>query len=137
MWLAHNFQTYFVALDETKIHLEKLGIASDKITVSGIPIDPIFSEAKDKFEMRGKYGLDKDKLTILVSAGGFGVGNVEHLLKALSDLKTPAQILAICGRNEELKTKLETLAHERLNNERVTFRPIGFTTAMDEYMSAV
>jgi processive 1,2-diacylglycerol beta-glucosyltransferase len=136
MWLAHHFEQYFVALEETKIHLEKLGIPPTKITVSGIPIDPIFAETKDKFEMRDKYGLAKDKLTILVSAGGFGVGNVEHLLRALSELNTPAQILAICGRNEELKTKLEKLAISELNNERVVFKPIGFTREMDEYMSA-
>src|SRR4028119_1141960 len=80
MWLAHHFEQYFVALDETKIHLEKLGIPPTKITVTGIPIDPVFAEHKDKTEMREKYGLAKDKLTILVSAGGFGVGNVEHLL---------------------------------------------------------
>lgn len=136
MWLCHHFEQYFVALDETRVHLEKLGIPPEKITVSGIPIDPIFAEHKDKREMREKYGLAKDKLTILVSAGGFGVGKIEHLLDALSDLKTPAQILAICGRNEDLKTRLELLAGEKLNNETVTFKPIGFTTAMDEYMSA-
>jgi len=136
MWLAHHFERYFVAMDETRVHLEKLGIPADKITVSGIPIDPIFAEQKDKTEMREKYNLETDKLTILVSAGGFGVGNIEHLLIALGELKTPAQILAICGRNEELKTKLETLAAEKLNNETVTFKPIGYTTAMDEYMSA-
>lgn len=136
MWLCHHYEQYFVALDETRVHLEKIGIAPDKITVSGIPIDPIFAEKKDKSEMREKFGLDKDKLTIMVSAGGFGVGNIEHLLKALSDLQTPSQILAICGRNEELKTKLETLSKETLNNERVTFKPIGFTREMDEYMSA-
>jgi processive 1,2-diacylglycerol beta-glucosyltransferase len=136
MWLTRNVQKYFVALDETKIHLEKLGIAADKITVSGIPIDPVFAEAKDKQLMREKYKLIKDKLTVLVSAGGFGVGNIEHLLIALSELKTSAQILAICGRNEELKTKLEKLAVERLNNRTVAFRPIGYTTQMDELMSA-
>ena len=136
MWLCHHFEQYFVALDETREHLEKLGIPPDKITVSGIPIDPIFGETKDVFEMREKFGLAKDVLTILVSAGGFGVGNVEYLLHALSEMKTPAQILAICGRNEELKTKLEKLAAKELNNERVTFKPIGFTREMDEYMSA-
>ncbi len=136
MWLCHHYEQYFVALDETKIHLEKLGIPPEKITVSGIPIDPIFAEHKDKTAMRDKYNLEKDKLTILVSAGGFGVGNIEHLLLALSDLKTPAQVLAICGRNEDLKTKLEKLAVEKLNNKRVKFKPIGFTTAMDELMSA-
>src|SRR5215213_6799496 len=136
MWLCHNYEQYFVALEETKVHLAKIGIPADKITVTGIPIDPVFAESKDKLAMREKFGLDKDKLTILVSAGGFGVGNVEHLLEALSDLQTPSQIVAICGRNEELKTKLEKLAREKLNNERVTFKPIGFTREMDEYMSA-
>lgn len=136
MWLCHHYEQYFVALEETKIHLEKLGIPAEKLTVSGIPIDPIFAEKKDKTAMREKYGLEKDKLTILVSAGGFGVGNIDHLLQSLSDLQTPSQILAICGRNEELKTRLEKLAKEQLNNERVTFKPIGYTTAMDEYMSA-
>jgi processive 1,2-diacylglycerol beta-glucosyltransferase len=136
MWLCHNYEQYFVALDETKIHLAKIGIPAEKITVTGIPIDPIFAETKDKSAMREKFGLDKDRLTILVSAGGFGVGNVEHLLQALSDLQTSAQIVAVCGRNEELKTRLERLAREKLNNERVRFHPIGFTREMDEYMSA-
>ena len=136
MWLCHHYEQYFVALDETKVHLAKIGIPAEKITVSGIPIDPIFGEQKDKSAMREKYGLEQDKLTIMVSAGGFGVGNIEHLLQALSELETPAQILAICGRNEELKIKLEKLAVEKLNNSRVTFKPIGFTREMDEYMSA-
>lgn len=136
MWLCHHYERYFVALDETREHLEKLGIPSDKITVSGIPIDPIFAVQKDKIEMRRKNNLETDKLTILVSAGGFGVGSVEHLLRALADLDTPAQILAICGRNQELKEKLENLALKELNNKTVTFKPIGYTKAMDEYMSA-
>lgn len=136
MWLCHNYEKYFVALDETKIHLSKIGIPADKITVTGIPIDSVFAEMKNKTAMREKLGLEKDKLTILVSAGGFGVGNIEHLLQALSDLQTPSQIVAVCGRNEELKTKLEKLAKQKLNNERVTFKPIGFTREMDEYMSA-
>ncbi|MBA3694345.1 MAG: glycosyltransferase [Acidobacteria bacterium] len=136
LWLCHHYEQYFVAMTEARIHLEKLGIPPEKITVSGIPIDPVFAEVKDKFEMREKYRLEKDKLTILVSAGGFGVGNIEHLLYALSDLKTPAQVLAICGRNEELKAKLEKLSAEKLNNEKITFKPIGYTTTMDEYMSA-
>ena len=136
MWLCHNFEHYFVALEETKVHLDKLGIPANKITVSGIPIDPVFAETKDKTEMREKHDLEKDKLTILVSAGGFGVGNVEHLLFALNELETPAQIIAVCGRNKELKTDLDKLAAEKLNNELVKFHPIGYTKQMDEFMSA-
>ena len=136
LWLCHHYEQYFVALEETKIYLEKLGIESEKLSVTGIPIDAVFAQTKDKPAMREKYGLAKDKLTILVSAGGFGVGNIEFLLRALADLQTPSQIIAICGRNEDLKNKLEILAEEKLNNERVNFKPIGFTKEMDEYMSA-
>lgn len=86
--------------------------------------------------MRAKHGLEKDKLTIIVSAGGFGVGNIELLLKALSELQTPAQIVAICGRNKKLKAKIDKLSVEQLNNDRVKFLPIGYTKQMDELMSA-
>ena len=136
LWLCHHYESYFVALEETRIHLEKLGIQPEKINVSGIPIDPIFAEHKDKTAMREKYGLEKEKWTILVSAGGFGVGNIEHLLQALSEMKTPAQVLALCGRNEDLRRNLEKLVARKLNNQIVSFKTIGYTNAMDELMSA-
>ena len=75
-----SLRTIFCRVEETRVHLEKIGIPAEKLTVSGIPIDPLFAETKDKTAMREKYGLEKDKLTIMVSAGGFGVGNIEHLL---------------------------------------------------------
>ncbi len=136
MWLAHNYEHYFVALEETKYHLSKVGIPATKITVSGIPIDPIFAEHKDKQEMRGKHGLAKDKLTILVSAGGFGVGNIELLLEALCELETPSQIIAICGKNKKLKNQIDKFAERKTSNKTVQFHPIGYTKQMDELMSA-
>ncbi|NNE99584.1 MAG: glycosyltransferase [Pyrinomonadaceae bacterium] len=136
MWLMHNYEHYFVALDETRVHLEKVGIRPETISVTGIPIDPAFAEKRDKLEMRIKHGLEKDRLTIIVSAGGFGVGNIELLLEALSELETPSQIVAICGRNKKLKAKIDKLSLEKLNNERVKFLPIGYTNQMDELMSA-
>jgi processive 1,2-diacylglycerol beta-glucosyltransferase len=51
MWLCRHVDLYFVALDETREHLERLGIPGERITVSGIPIDPIFAEAKDQVAM--------------------------------------------------------------------------------------
>ena len=48
LWLCHHYEQYFVALEETRVHLEKIGIDKNKLTVTGIPIDPIFSEKKDK-----------------------------------------------------------------------------------------
>jgi processive 1,2-diacylglycerol beta-glucosyltransferase len=133
LWLCRNYERYFVALDETKFYLETLGFPAEKISVTGIPIDPIFAETKDKPEMREKYNLDADKPTIILSAGGFGVGRIEILLKSLQAIRQPVQILAMCGRNEELKNKL---AQAPVANENCRIVPVGFTTEMDEYMSA-
>src|SRR6185312_5351728 len=82
-WLCKNYEHYFVALDETRAHLVELGYPTDKITVSGIPIDPAFSTPKDQATVRKKYGLRDDGVGILISAGGFGVGKIESLITPL------------------------------------------------------
>jgi processive 1,2-diacylglycerol beta-glucosyltransferase len=136
MWLCHHYEQYFVAMEETKVHMEKLGIPGDKISITGIPIDPIFAVHKDKQEMRAKYGLKPDRTTILISAGGFGVGPVENLMRSLLELRHPAQVIAICGRSEELKQRLDDLNAKISPDHHVALKVVGFTKDMDEYMSA-
>jgi processive 1,2-diacylglycerol beta-glucosyltransferase len=135
-WLCRYCDRYFVALDETGVHLGKLGIPADRITVSGIPVDPVFARRKDKAAMRLKLGLREDRTTILVSAGGFGVGPVENLITALLDLQHEAQIVAICGKSGELKGRLDNVAARNPYKHRVSISVVGYTTAMDEYMAA-
>jgi processive 1,2-diacylglycerol beta-glucosyltransferase len=65
--------------------------------VSGIPIDPAFAVAKDKVEMRRKLGLATDRTTVLLSAGGFGVGPIEHALTNLSTSPTPRRSSSCAG----------------------------------------
>lgn len=136
MWLVHHYERYFVALDEARAYLEALGIPPNKITVSGIPIDPVFAKKKDKKEMRAKHGLGPDRTTILLSAGGFGVGSVDALVSSLLPLHHPAQVVAICGRNEELKNRLTKLAARSKPDAKVLLKPFGYTTEMDELMTA-
>ena len=131
MWLCRHYDDYFVALDETRAHMEKLGIPGDRVSVSGIPINPVFAEKKDKAEMRVKYGLDPALPTILLSAGGFGVGPVEEILSSLDHMEHRAQVVALCGRNAKLKTRLE-----EFQTNKIIIKPVAHTNAMDEYMSA-
>ena len=136
MWLVHHYERYFVAIDEARVYLEALGIPAQKITVSGIPIDPVFALEKDKQEMRAKHGLAPDRTTILLSAGGFGVGSVEPLINALLPLQHSAQIVAVCGRNEELKKRLTRMAARSKPDAAVLLKPFGYTLEMDELMTA-
>src|SRR6185369_6337800 len=136
MWLVHHYEHYFVAIDEARVYLEALGIPAQKITVSGIPIDPVFALKKEKGEMRAKHGLAPDRTTILLSAGGFGVGSVEPLINELLSLQQRAQIVAICGRNEELKKRLTRMAARTKPDAAVLLKPFGYTLEMDELMTA-
>jgi processive 1,2-diacylglycerol beta-glucosyltransferase len=136
MWLVHHYERYFVAVDEARVYLETLGIPPEKITVSGIPIDPVFALKKDKQEMRAKHGLAPDRTTILLSAGGFGVGSVDALVQSLLPLQHRAQVVAICGRNEELKERLTKLASRIKPDAMVLLKPLGYTKEMDELMTA-
>lgn len=132
MWLCRNYEHYFVALEETAVYLKSLGVWDEKMTVSGIPIDPKFTQEKSKHEMRAKYGLEPDTPTVMLSLGGFGVGRIDTLLDGLRTIKTPVQILAMCGKNEELKKKLE----KTKSDANASVVPVGYTREMDEYMSA-
>jgi processive 1,2-diacylglycerol beta-glucosyltransferase len=136
MWLVHHYERYFVAVDEARVYLEALGIPPKKITVSGIPIDPVFALKKNKQEMRAKHGLAPDRTTILLSAGGFGVGSVDALVQSLLPLQHRAQVVAICGRNEELKERLTKLASRIKPDSNVLLKPFGYTKEMDELMTA-
>lgn len=94
MWLYRDVDWYFVACEETKVHLAALGILPKTIRVTGIPIDPAFAKPKPKQEVRRELGLDPHRTTLLVSAGGFGMGPVESLVWALHDVRRPLQL---CG----------------------------------------
>ena len=136
MWLCRHAEQYFVALEETKVHLRAMGVPEPLVTVSGIPIDPVFAVPKDKRAMRRKHGLDEDRFTILVSAGGFGVGPVGRLMQALSRLEHPARVVAVCGRNAALKAELAGAIQSFPKSSAVAFTLLGFTTEMDELMTA-
>lgn len=132
MWLCRHYDGYCVALDETRVHLEKLGMPPEKIHVTGIPIDPIFTEPRDRAALCAKHHLEPGRKNILVSAGGFGVGPVHHMVSALEQLTHPAQVIVICGKNESLR---EELSQRPKGTGAVRIVPVGFTREMDEFMS--
>lgn len=136
MWLCHYYEHYFVALDETRAHLERLGIVHDRISVSGIPIDPEFTRLPDSSTARKALELPEDRPCILLSTGGFGVGPVNDILQELLQLRNAAQIVVLCGRNAELKQKLERAAKLITPNYHVKVRVVGFTDRIQDYMAA-
>jgi processive 1,2-diacylglycerol beta-glucosyltransferase len=119
------------------VQLENIGFPPENITVSGIPIDPVFCERKDREALRKKQGLRNDTPMLLVSAGALGVSSAERIVEVLSDLTTPVQIVVICGRNEKLRQSvLDQLGQRTDASTHLDFQVLGYTTDMDEWMKS-
>jgi processive 1,2-diacylglycerol beta-glucosyltransferase len=146
-WGGDPTDRYFVATEEAAISLGRWGVPREIVTITGIPIHPVFAAAKDPREMRRAHNLPPDRPVILLLAGGFGVGPIEHLFEAALRVEHPGGIhlIVVCGKNEALKKKLE----QRARSLTAASRPrhsaagtrhstsiLGFTRQMDELMAA-
>jgi processive 1,2-diacylglycerol beta-glucosyltransferase len=133
MWVHDGVDHYHVASDEIAAVLRMKGVPEDRIRVTGIPIVAAFSkEYLDRRTMRRNLSLREEPMTVLVSAGGFGLSRVDLTVAMLAEAVPDVQIVAIAGRNEKLKRDLEKVAASHPG--RVV--PTGFVTNMHELMVA-
>ena len=130
MWLSRSFQRYFVALEETKAYLEALGLPSERVTVSGIPIDPAFSAPLDKVTHCRRLELDPGKRTLLLSAGAAGATSAGLMVERLLELDSGIQTVVVCGRNTELRQRIE----HTVRDQKERFRVLGYTDDMPSLM---
>lgn len=131
MWLTRAFHHYFVSQEEDRIHMAALGLPSDRITVSGIPVDPAFEEPVDRAAIRSRFGLDPVRPLLIVAGGTLGLSPAEAVVKRLRELDFPFQAVILCGKNEELRAKVEGM----LTPDDDRFRVVGYTGAMRDYMA--
>jgi len=138
MWLCRTVDRYYVAIEEAAEYLVGIGVSRETISVTGIPIDPLFAIKLDKISVRNRLGLDSSAPIILISAGGYGIGPVEQLVRDLLALQKPWQIVAIAGKAEKVQKRLAEIARGAGNLPGGAARlcPVGFTNEMDQYMAA-
>jgi len=130
-WLCSGIDRYFVSRAENIEVLTRLGEPREKVSVTGIPIDPEFSVASNVTALRRKHEVSADRPLVLVLSGGFGVGPVAELATSLAGALTSAQMVVVAGRNEVLKDRIGKATAEFRSRVRV----IGFTTEMREWMA--
>jgi processive 1,2-diacylglycerol beta-glucosyltransferase len=130
-WLAPRTDTYVVAGNDARDDLIRWKVDPSIIKVYGIPVEPAFTKGIDKAAVAQKAGFVRDLFTILVIGGGFGVGPIEDIAKAVGRLSKKAQLAVICGHNEELVSKIEAL---RPGMKNITLKVMGFVNNVHEYM---
>jgi len=143
MWLCRTVDRYYVAIPEAVEYLAGIGVPREILRVTGIPVDPLFANPLDRAAARKRLGLDASAPVILIAAGGYGIGPVEQLVRDLLALEKPWQIVAIAGKSEQVKKKLDAIATGlgtsgagNLATGSPRLVPVGFTKEMDQYMAA-
>lgn len=86
----------------------RAGIPAHKMKITGLPVNPGFmAKLVGRNEAREALGWDKDKVTILMVAGGEGMGPLYETARAINDRQLDCQLAIVAGRNKALKAKLE------------------------------
>jgi processive 1,2-diacylglycerol beta-glucosyltransferase len=138
LWLCRTVDRYYVALEESAEYMTRIGVPRHKVRVTGIPVDPLFAEPVGRGDARKHLGLDPEAPAVLVSAGGEGVGPIEQLVRNLLAMQRPWQIIAVAGKSEKTRHRLEELSQRagKLASGTPRLCAVGFTTEMDQYMAA-
>ena len=138
MWLCRTVGRYYVAVQEAAEYLAGIGVPREIVRVTGIPIDPLFAVPLDRATARSALNLDAKSPILLLAAGGYGIGPLEQLVRDLLALQKPWQLVAIAGKSEKMKKRLDEIARAAgtLPTGFARLVPVGFTTQMDRYMAA-
>lgn len=131
LWVNQPCEHYFTATAEGASYLQHWGVPAKDISATGIPVHPVFSKPKERAPLLSKHGLAADRPVVLQLAGGFGVGPIEMLYEALLRVDVPLQVVAVCGRNQQLKTAIEKVPVPERHRANV----LGFTKEIDELMA--
>ena len=87
----------------------------------------------DKKAARRAFGLDEDKLTIVLFEGGYGLGRMKEIVEIIAKSDMKINVVAICGKNENLYEHLKNVKPE---SENVTLIVEGFCEKTLEYLAA-
>jgi 1,2-diacylglycerol 3-beta-galactosyltransferase len=130
-WFDRRADLVVVPTDEAREVAIGYGIPAGNLRVVGLPVAERFRvPPADPMAFRDEQGWSRDRPVILVVGGGDGMGPMEPVVNAINDARLDATLVAICGRNEQLKQRLEGL------DWTMPHHVYGFTTQMPEFMAA-
>jgi processive 1,2-diacylglycerol beta-glucosyltransferase len=131
-WVNPETDMYVVGSEHARQDLLRWKTDPGKIEVVGIPVAPIFCKKLDRKIIMDSIGIRDDVMTVLVLGGGYGIGPIEGIVKAIDSVQIPVQIIAVCGFNSKLEGRLKLL-RPNLKNEMKVF---GYVNNVYEYMEA-
>ena len=110
MWVQPHIAGYFAASEEIAYRMRAFGLAGETVHVTGIPIMPAFAAAHDRRVCAREFGLDPDRITLLLMGGGAGLGSLDAVAERLLSVSPEFQLIALAGRNHDALAALQKIA---------------------------
>jgi len=132
LWVHSHLSGYCTAADEVSWRLQDRGVDPGIVHVTGIPIMPAFGDRLSRRTCAAELGLDHRKQTLLVMAGGAGLGGILKMVRRLLQIQGNFQIVALAGRNVRMLSELQRVARDY----RGRLFPLGFTATIERVMKA-
>jgi processive 1,2-diacylglycerol beta-glucosyltransferase len=129
-WAQPGIDMHLVMYGESMSSVERIAGRGSVQLVRPL-ISAEFLEPRCPVEARRTLGLSEEGRTVVVSGGGWGVGDIEGAVREFTKVPEVSSIVCLAGRNEHLAEKLrETFADE------ARVRVFGFTDKMPEILAA-
>lgn len=134
-WEDCTANDYVVVPDSLLLpQARRKGFDDSQILPFGIPINPKFREKTDKREARRRLGINEDLPTFLLMGGSMGYGNMGEAVQRIdtTEIDRDYQIVAVCGRNEEMREEIAEISKTSRHRILVT----GFVDYVSLIMDA-
>lgn len=108
-WACPDADLIIAPNDLARDRLIAWGIKPERIKTIGMPIHPQF--LKPPTLSRGDFltllGLDPERLTVCITAGWAGGGNLVRIYSAMARIARPVQAIFVCGHNNQLFERMK------------------------------
>jgi UDP-N-acetylglucosamine:LPS N-acetylglucosamine transferase len=129
-WVHPGVDLHLLSWPESLAEAERIG-GRGRSTVVRAMVDERFHRAPGRDEARSELSLPGDAELIILSGGGWGMGEVAQLVDLVLGVRPQATVVALAGRNQQLQRALEA-AHPGSQRLRV----LGFTQQMPQLLAA-
>lgn len=131
-WVMDEIDIHCTGSEEAKKQLISWGVSANRVLTSGVPVDPAFALSFDRAEIRRALGLQPNHPVVLVMGGGMGTAPLDSIIRSLEMCRQPVQVLAVAGRNREMRQRLEALRGQVALDLHV----FGWSESIPEFMGA-
>ena len=130
-WAAPGIDLHLITHPESELELRSVAGAETEVRVVHGLTRPEFIQPYDPVAARNLLGLPAEGKVVLVSGGGWGVGDLSTAVETALALDGVSSVVCLCGRNDALRAQLtEQFGHD------ARVRVEGFTEQIADWLAA-